>query len=55
MLAHRASNGRAIVGEYAGHKGLNEMATEARWDTARSRLFTLLEKGGFEYEVQSRD
>jgi len=38
------------VGEYNGHKDLNEMATEVGRDAAKSRLFTLLEKGGLEYE-----
>jgi DNA primase len=47
-------HGRAIVGEYDGHKDLNEMATEVGWDAAKTRLFALLEKRGFEYEVQSR-
>jgi DNA primase len=45
-------HGRAIVGEYDGHKDLNEMATEVGWEAAKTRLLALLEKGGFEYEVQ---
>ena len=47
-------HGRSIVGEYDGHKDLNEMATELGWDAAKTRLFTLLEKGGFEYDVQKK-
>ena len=30
------------------------MVTEVGWEAAKPRLFALLEKGGFEYEVQSR-
>ena len=45
-------HGRAIVGEYGGHKDLNEMAVKEGWEVARKQLYTLLEKGGFEYEVQ---
>ena len=42
--------GRVIIGNYAGHKDLSEMATEVGWDAARKCLFALLEKAGFEYE-----
>ena len=30
------------------------MAAEVGWEAAKTRLFALLEKGGFEHEVQSR-
>ena len=45
-------HGRANVGDYGGHKDLNEMAVKEGWDFARKQLYALLEKGGFEYEVQ---
>ena len=50
----KITHGRAIVGEYDGHKDLNEMAVEKGWEAAKTRLFALLEKGGFEYEVQHK-
>jgi hypothetical protein len=30
------------------------MATEEEWEAAKTRLFDLLEKGGFEYEAQHK-